>query len=161
MSFKKITESDSYYNNLELKSSIDLLKIINNEDQSVALNVKNEIESINTLINKLVDQLNNGGRLFYIGSGTSGRLGVVDASECPPTFGVKSNLVNGIIAGGDKAIRKSIENAEDDELKGFSNKSIIEIDQSISWNIWCFFISSYFNLLSWSRIKILLSKSRS
>ena len=104
MSFKKITESDSHYDNLELKSSIDLLKIINDEDQSVALNVKNEIESINTLINKLVDQLNNGGRLFYIGSGTSGRLGVVDASECPPTFGVKSNLVNGIIAGGDKAI---------------------------------------------------------
>ena len=68
MSFKKITESDSNYDNLELKSSIDLLKIINNEDQSVALNVKNEIESINTLINKLVDQLNNGWRLFYIGS---------------------------------------------------------------------------------------------
>jgi len=130
MSFKKITESDSNYDNLELKSSIDLLKIINKEDQSVALNVKNEIESINTLINKLVDQLNNGGRLFYIGSGTSGRLGVVDASECPPTFGVKSNLVNGIIAGGDKAIRNSIENAEDDELKGWCDLQKHNINKS-------------------------------
>ena len=113
MSFEKITESNSSYDDLELKSSLELLKIINKEDQSVAFSVQKELNNINKLILKVIEQINNGGRLFYIGSGTSGRLGVVDASECPPTFGVDSNLVNGIIAGGDKAIRKSIENAED------------------------------------------------
>ena len=119
MSFEKITESNSNYDDLELKSSLELLKIINKEDQSVAFSVQKELENINKLIIKVVEQFNKGGRLFYIGSGTSGRLGVVDASECPPTFGVDSKLVNGIIAGGDKAIRKSIENAEDNINKGW------------------------------------------
>ena len=119
MSFEKITESNSSYDDLELKSSLELLKIINKEDQSVAFSVQKELNNINKLILKVIEQINNGGRLFYIGSGTSGRLGVVDASECPPTFGVDSNLVNGIIAGGDKAIRKSIENAEDNINKGW------------------------------------------
>ena len=121
MNFKKITESDSNYDDLEKKSSSDLLKIINKEDQSVANNVKEAIPQINKLVKKIVKQLNKNGRLFYIGSGTSGRLGVVDASECPPTFGVSYDLVIGIIAGGDKAIKKSIENAEDDFFQGWKD----------------------------------------
>jgi len=121
MSFDKITESDSKYDYLENKSINQLLEIINSEDQTVALCVKKEIPNINNLIRKVVSQLENGGRLFYIGSGTSGRLGVVDASECPPTFGVNHDLVIGIIAGGDKAIRKSIENAEDDLNQGWED----------------------------------------
>ena len=121
MSFERITESNSNYDDLELKSSLELLKIINNEDQSVAFSIKKELHTINKLILKVIKQINKGGRLFYIGSGTSGRLGVVAASECPPTFGVDHTLVNGIIAGGDKAIRKSIENAEDNELKGWND----------------------------------------
>lgn len=121
MSFERITESNSNYDDLELKSSLELLKIINNEDQSVAFSVKKELNTINKLILKVIEQIKKGGRLFYIGSGTSGRLGVVDASECPPTFGVDSTLVNGIIAGGDNAIRKSIENAEDEPMKGWED----------------------------------------
>ena len=121
MSFEKITESDSNYDNLEKKSVNRLLEIINLEDQTVAISVKKAIPKIKRLIDKIIYQLDKGGRLFYIGSGTSGRLGVVDASECPPTFGVSTGLIVGIIAGGDKAIRKSIENAEDDELKGWND----------------------------------------
>ena len=113
MNFDKITESDSKYDKLESKSVEQLLNIINTEDQTVSLCVKKEISKINKLINKVIEQLKIGGRLFYIGSGTSGRLGILDASECPPTFGVDSELVIGIIAGGDKAIRKSQEYAED------------------------------------------------
>ena len=111
MNFEKITESDSKYDNLENKSLKNLLEIINFEDQSVALSVNKKITEIEKLIEKIINQLQLGGRLFYIGSGTSGRLGIVDASECPPTFGVSSDLITGIIAGGDKAIRKSVENA--------------------------------------------------
>ena len=130
MSFEKITESNSNYDDLELKSSLELLKIINKEDQSVAFSVQKELENTNKLILKVVEQFNKGGRLFYIGSGTSGRLGVVDASECPPTFGVDSKLVNGIIAGGDKAIRKSIENAEDNINKGWEDLNKHEINKN-------------------------------
>jgi len=121
MSFDKITESDSKYDDLEKKSVNQLLEIINLEDHSVANSIQKVIPNINTLINKVISQLQKGGRLFYIGSGTSGRLGVVDASECPPTFGVNHNLVIGIIAGGDSAIRKSIENAEDDLEQGWKD----------------------------------------
>ena len=121
MSFEKITESDSNYDNLEKKSVDRLLKIINLEDQTVAISVKKVMPKINKLITKAVAQIKNRGRLFYIGSGTSGRLGVVDASECPPTFGVSSELVTGIIAGGDKAIRKSVENAEDEPNQGWKD----------------------------------------
>ena len=121
MNFDRITESDSKYDNLEHKSINQLLDIINLEDQTVAHRVKNEIPKINKLITKVVSQLKNGGRLFYIGSGTSGRLGVIDASECPPTFGVNHDLVIGIIAGGDRAIRKSIEKAEDDLNQGWKD----------------------------------------
>jgi len=130
MTFKKITESDSNYDNLEKKSSISLLKIINKEDQSVANNVKKAIPDINKLVKNIVKQLNKKGRLFYIGSGTSGRLGVVDASECPPTFGVDYNLVIGIIAGGDKAIKKSIENAEDDFHQGWKDLKKYDINKN-------------------------------
>ncbi|MDG2367980.1 MAG: N-acetylmuramic acid 6-phosphate etherase, partial [Flavobacteriaceae bacterium] len=93
MSFEKITESDSKYDNLENKSLKNLLEIINFEDQSVALSVNKKITEIEKLIEKIINQLKFRGRLFYIGSGTSGRLGVVDASECPPTFGVSSDLI--------------------------------------------------------------------
>ena len=128
MSFDKITESDSKYDNLEKKSVKQLLKIINLEDHSVANSVKKVIPKINILINKVISQLESGGRLFYIGSGTSGRLGIIDASECPPTFGVSPDLVIGIIAGGDKAIRNSIENAEDKLNQGW--KDLLEYNIS-------------------------------
>jgi len=121
MNFFKITESNSNYDKLEKKSIKQLLEIINSEDQTVASSVKKEISNINRLINKVIQQLKIGGRLFYIGSGTSGRIGVVDASECPPTFGVNADLVIGVIAGGDRAIRRSIENAEDDTNQGWND----------------------------------------
>lgn len=116
---KKITEQDSHYDHLEKKSLTELLKIINREDRTVPDAVSKCIPAIENLVNKIVFQLENGGRLFYIGSGTSGRLGVVDASECPPTFGVSEDLVVGLIAGGDSAIRTAVEGAEDDYLGGW------------------------------------------
>jgi N-acetylmuramic acid 6-phosphate etherase len=108
------TESASHYNHLEQMSIGDLLTSINREDQTVPLAVQKSIPQIEALVAQIVIRMKKGGRLFYIGAGTSGRLGVVDASECPPTFGVPFDLVVGIIAGGDKAIRKAVENAEDD-----------------------------------------------
>ena len=111
--FIKTTEKNSLYNNLEFKSTREILSDINQEDKAVAYIVEKIIPEIETLIDSIYERLKNGGRLFYIGSGTSGRLGILDASECPPTFGVDSELVIGIIAGGDKAIRKSQEYAED------------------------------------------------
>lgn len=113
MNFIKTTEQDSKYNNLESLSISELLTSINQEDQTVPLAVQKVLPSIEKLVSQLVTNLKKGGRLFYIGAGTSGRLGIVDASECPPTFGVPQGLVNGIIAGGDKAIREAVENAED------------------------------------------------
>lgn len=111
--FIKITEQASKYNHLEEMSVHELLTNINKEDQTVPLAVAKELEAIERVIEVVVQQLKDGGRLFYIGAGTSGRLGVVDASECPPTFGVPDDLVIGLIAGGDTAIRKAVENAED------------------------------------------------
>ena len=111
--FIKTTEKNSLYNNLEFKSTREILSDINQEDKAVAYIVEKIIPEIEILIDSIYETLKNGGRLFYIGSGTSGRLGILDASECPPTFGVDSELVIGIIAGGDKAIRKSQEYAED------------------------------------------------
>jgi N-acetylmuramic acid 6-phosphate etherase len=108
------TESSSHYDHLEQMSVGDLLTSINREDQTVPLAVQKSIPQIEALVAQIVTRMQNGGRLFYIGAGTSGRLGVVDASECPPTFGVPFDLVVGIIAGGDTAIRKAVENAEDD-----------------------------------------------
>lgn len=111
---KKTTESDSLYNNLEALSTVELLTNINREDQKVALAVELEIPAIEAFVDACFERMKNGGRLFYIGAGTSGRLGIVDASECPPTFGVEHGRVVGIIAGGDSAIRKAVEFAEDD-----------------------------------------------
>lgn len=108
------TESSSTYNNLEQMRVQEILNSINREDQTVPNAVAKAIPQIEALVEQIVPRMQKGGRLFYIGAGTSGRLGVVDASECPPTFGVPFDLVVGIIAGGDTAIRKAVENAEDD-----------------------------------------------
>ncbi len=108
------TESTSHYNDIDKMSISELLSSINQEDQTVASSVQLAIPQVEALVAQIVPRMKAGGRLFYIGAGTSGRLGVVDASECPPTFGVPFELVVGIIAGGDGAIRKAVENAEDD-----------------------------------------------
>ncbi len=110
----KVTESTSHYDNLEQMDLLDLLHNINTEDKKVPLAVEQVIPNISALVDQIVPRMQKGGRLIYIGAGTSGRLGVLDASECPPTYGVPFDMVLGIIAGGDKAIRKSVEHAEDD-----------------------------------------------
>tara|TARA_R110001632_G_scaffold43376_6_gene110079 strand:- start:80451 stop:81260 length:810 start_codon:yes stop_codon:yes gene_type:complete len=133
MSFTKTTEQDSNYNNLENMSVSELISNINKEDQTVAFAVKKSIPQITLLTNQIVEKLKIGGRLFYIGAGTSGRLGILDASECPPTFGVSHDLVIGLIAGGDIAIRKAVEFAEDSTNQGWkdlqeyniSNKDVV------------------------------------
>lgn len=119
MNFEKTTEQPSNYNHLEKMSINELLININNEDKTIPFAVEKAIPQIEILVNEIVLKLEKGGRLFYIGSGTSGRLGIVDASECPPTFGVSDDLVIGIIAGGDSAIRKAVENAEDSTEQGW------------------------------------------
>jgi N-acetylmuramic acid 6-phosphate etherase len=108
------TESTSRYDHLELMSVHELLVNINNEDKTVPYAVEKAIPQLEALVAQIVPRMKQGGRLFYIGAGTSGRLGVVDASECPPTYGVPFDLVIGIMAGGDTAIRRAVENAEDD-----------------------------------------------
>ncbi|WBL43142.1 N-acetylmuramic acid 6-phosphate etherase [Algoriphagus halophytocola] len=110
----KVTESASHYDNLDQMEVFDLLQNINKEDQKVALAVEKVIPTIAALVEAIVPRMQQGGRLIYIGAGTSGRLGILDASECPPTYGVPFDWVLGIIAGGDTAIRKAVENAEDD-----------------------------------------------
>lgn len=114
MSFTKTTEQSSNFNDLEKMSVLELLNNINTEDRSVAIAVQKVVPTIEKLVIQITPKLRSGGRLFYIGAGTSGRLGVLDASECPPTFGVSHDMVIGLIAGGDAAIRKAVENAEDD-----------------------------------------------
>lgn len=121
MSFTKTTEQDSNYNHLEKMSVSDLLKSINEEDKSVPLAVEKALPQIETLVQQIVSKLKQDGRLFYIGAGTSGRLGILDASECPPTFGVSHDLVIGLIAGGDSAIRKAVEFAEDSTTQGWKD----------------------------------------
>jgi len=113
------TESSSHYENLEHMSVRDLLVNINKEDKSVPYTIEKVIPKIELLVNAITDKMQAGGRLFYIGAGTSGRLGVVDASEIPPTYGVPHGKVIGLIAGGDKAIRKAVEHAEDDAMQGW------------------------------------------
>jgi len=113
MKNKPTTEQDSHYNDLEKMSTQDLLKNINEEDRNVADKVEQSIPKLEILIDVIVSKMSNNGRLFYIGAGTSGRLGVLDASECPPTFGVTDDWIIGLIAGGDTALRKAVENAED------------------------------------------------
>ena len=116
---KKITEASSPYHSLEKMPLHELLININKEDKTVAASIEKVIPQIEKLVEAVVIKMKNGGRLFYLGSGTSGRLGITDASECPPTFGVPTDLVIGLIAGGDGAIRKAKEFAEDDEQQGW------------------------------------------
>ena len=115
----RITESSSNYDNLHQMSTLELLENINSEDQKVAQAVALTLPQIAAFVEACYPRMKDGGRLFYMGAGTSGRLGVVDASECPPTFGVDFGKVLGLIAGGDAAIRKAVENAEDDTQQGF------------------------------------------
>jgi N-acetylmuramic acid 6-phosphate etherase len=117
--FENITESTSNHNSLELMSTQELLHCINREDDSVPKAVARAIPQIEALVNALVPKIEQGGRLFYLGAGTSGRLGILDASECPPTYGVSDDVVIGLIAGGDYAIRHAVENAEDDRNQAF------------------------------------------
>ena len=121
MAFEKITEKTSLYHHLEKMSVASLLVNINKEDQTVADAVAIAIPQIEKLVEALSDKMLMGGRLFYIGAGTSGRLAVVDASECPPTYGVPYGLVIAVIAGGDKAITMAVENAEDDNEQGWKD----------------------------------------
>jgi N-acetylmuramic acid 6-phosphate etherase len=121
MNFIKTTEQASKYEHLEQMSVTDLLANINNEDKSVPLAVEKALPQIEAVVSVVVEKMKLGGRLFYIGAGTSGRLGIVDASECPPTFGVPFDLVIGIIAGGDTAIRKAVEFAEDDTKQAWKD----------------------------------------
>ncbi len=127
MTFIKTTEQDSHYNHLEKKTVAELLTAINNEDKTVPLAVEHALPQIEVLINNVVSKLKEGGRLFYLGAGTSGRLGIVDASECPPTFGVPHDLVIGLIAGGDVAIRKAVEFAEDSTTQGWEDLEAYQI----------------------------------
>ncbi len=121
MSFKQITESESHYRHLEKMTVEEILTNINQEDITVPKAIAKVIPQIEALINVVVDKMLMGGRLFYIGAGTSGRLGIVDASECPPTYGVPYGLVIGIIAGGNKAITEAVEFAEDDAEQGWTD----------------------------------------
>lgn len=115
MSFIKVTEQSSLYDDLEKKSVRQLITEINSEDQKVALAVQKTIPEIDKLVTGIVKRMKKGGRLFYLGAGTSGRLGVLDASEIPPTFGMPPTYVIGLIAGGDHALRNPVEDAEDNE----------------------------------------------
>jgi N-acetylmuramic acid 6-phosphate etherase len=121
MAFKKITEQPSQYRHLEKMAILELLTNINKEDQVVSSAVQKAIPQIEKLVEAISDKMLMGGRLFYIGAGTSGRLGIVDASECPPTYGVPPGLVIGIIAGGEKAITAAVEFAEDDKEQGWKD----------------------------------------
>ncbi|MGX5691147.1 N-acetylmuramic acid 6-phosphate etherase [Arcticibacter tournemirensis] len=125
-----VTEKDSDYNDLEKMSLREVLVNINNEDKSVPLAVEKAIPQIEKLAAITSEKMKEGGRLFYIGAGTSGRLGILDASECPPTFGVPFDWVIGIIAGGDSAIRKAVEFAEDDAEQAWLDLQEYEIDSS-------------------------------
>jgi N-acetylmuramic acid 6-phosphate etherase len=123
------TESPSNHNDLEKMSVRQILTGINAEDQTVPLAVEKVIPEIEALVEQIILRMKQGGRLFYIGAGTSGRLGVVDASECPPTYGVPQGLVVGLIAGGDQAIRKAVEFAEDDENQAWKDLQQFQINE--------------------------------
>ncbi len=123
-----LTEEDSKYNNLEEMSADALLLAINSEDNTVAMAVAHALPQIALLTEKVIAVFDNGGRLFYIGAGTSGRLGILDASECVPTFGVPQGMVVGIIAGGDTAIRTAVEGAEDDTEQGYKDLIIYNVN---------------------------------
>lgn len=126
MAFVKISEQASLYNDLEKKSVLELLTDINTEDKKVALAVEKAIPQIEELVTGIVERMKKGGRIFYMGAGTSGRLGVLDASEIPPTFGMDPSWVIGLIAGGDIALRNPVENAEDNTNQGWND--LLEYD---------------------------------
>jgi len=128
MDFIKTTEQDSKYNHLEKMTVREILTNINSEDKTVPLAVEKALPQIEALVTQVSEKLKIGGRLFYIGAGTSGRLGVVDASECPPTFGVPPDLVIGVIAGGDTAIRNAVEFAEDSTIQGWEDLKAFDIN---------------------------------
>lgn len=121
MAFVKISEQPSLYDNLEKKSVGEILHDINEEDKKVAFAVEKALPQIEDLVTRIVSRMKRGGRIFYMGAGTSGRLGVLDASEIPPTFGMDPSWVIGIIAGGDTALRNAVENDEDDEHQGWKD----------------------------------------
>jgi len=125
---EKMTEAASAYRHLEKMSVQELLTHINTEDQTVPLAVARAIPQIEALVEAIVPKMREGGRLFYIGAGTSGRLGILDASECPPTFGVPAEWVIGLIAGGDQAIRRAVENAEDSPTQAWADLQAWHID---------------------------------
>ncbi|MDQ3534869.1 MAG: N-acetylmuramic acid 6-phosphate etherase [Bacteroidota bacterium] len=125
----KITESASNFDNLEKMPVRELLESINKEDHTVPEAVAKVIPQLEKLVEGISERMQQGGRLFYIGAGTSGRLGILDASECPPTFGVSHNMVIGIIAGGDTAIRKSVEHAEDDPEQAWIDLQKYDINE--------------------------------
>ncbi|MDR1722412.1 MAG: N-acetylmuramic acid 6-phosphate etherase [Tannerella sp.] len=127
MAFNKITESPSLYNDLEKKSVLEILQDINTEDMKVPLAIHEVIPQIEKLILALVPRMKQGGRIFYMGAGTSGRLGVLDASEVPPTFGMPPTWIIGLIAGGDRALRSSAEKAEDDTERGWQELQALKV----------------------------------
>ena len=122
------TEATSNYNNLDKMSVRNILVNMNTEDTTVPKAVARAMPQLEALVPEIVKQMEKGGRLFYIGAGTSGRLGIVDASECPPTFGVPQGWVIGIIAGGDSAIREAVEFAEDDEAQGWKDLQEFQVN---------------------------------
>jgi len=128
---KKTTEQSSLYNDLEKMSTFEVLTNINNEDKKVPTAIEKVIPKIENLVDLIVERISDkNGRLFYIGAGTSGRLGVLDASECPPTFGVSDDVIIGLIAGGDVALRKAVENAEDNETQAWEDLKKFDINQN-------------------------------
>lgn len=129
MAFEKISERPSLYNDLEKKSVSELLHDINTEDKKVAFAVEKAIPQIEKLVTMIVQRMKRGGRIFYMGAGTSGRLGVLDASEIPPTFGMDPSWVIGLIAGGDIALRNPVENAEDDTEQGWKDLQAYGINE--------------------------------
>ena len=128
MAFVKISEQPSLYNDLEKKSIGEILHDINTEDKKVAIAVEKAIPAIEKLVSEIVPRMKRGGRIFYMGAGTSGRLGVLDASEIPPTFGMDPSWVIGLIAGGDHALRNPVENAEDNTAQGWKDLEAFDIN---------------------------------
>lgn len=128
MKFEKVTETPSTYRHLEKMSAEEILSNINSEDKKVPLAVEAVIPRVAQLVDVIKEKILSGGRLFYIGAGTSGRLGVLDASECPPTYGVSPSLVVGLMAGGDDALRFGIEDAEDDEELGWKDLQAYQVN---------------------------------
>jgi N-acetylmuramic acid 6-phosphate etherase len=130
MSFIKITEQPSHYRHLEKMPVSQIISIINKEDKKVPDAVEKALPQIENLVSEVVDKMLAGGRLFYMGAGTSGRLGILDASECPPTYGVPTGLVVGIIAGGNKAITTAVEFAEDDMEQGWKDLQVYNVSKA-------------------------------